>query len=401
MAGMIEEKRKVPVRDGFDLIVVGGGIAGAAASLAGSREGLRTMLIEKGVILGGLATQGLINWYEPLCDGEGKVMTTGIAEEFLKLSIAYSYRNLHEQWAGGEPRENPQRRYATRFNPMVFALSLNDLLIREKVEIRYDMTASYPVMENNVCTGIITESTGGREFFPARVVIDATGDGDIAYRAGIPCREGSNYLSYWAQGCNQASLEQALNARDMGSLNTADFRIGSSLSGKGHPEGLHLFGGRTNEERSEYVRLGQSLLLDKIKTMPGDRSCLYALPGMIQFRKTRCIVGQETFTGEAEGRHLENSIGASGDFRKAGRRFELPLGIIFNRDFPNLLSAGRIVSADGDGWEITRVIPSAALTGQAAGTAASVMISREKPAADLRARDIQKLLEKRGVKLHI
>jgi hypothetical protein len=396
---MLEEKRKIPVRDGFDLIVLGGGIAGIAASLAGSREGMKTMLVEKSVILGGLATLGLINWYEPLCDGEGRVMTTGIAEELLKLSIAYSYHNLPEQWAGRkEPGDSP-RRYATRFNPMVFALSLNDLLIRENVELRYDMTASYPVMENNVCTGIITESTGGREFFPAKVVIDATGDGDIVFRAGIPCRNGSNYLSYWAHGCNLGSMEQTLGSHDMGSLNAAGFRIGSDLNGNGHPEGLHLFGGTANEDRSEYVRLGQTLLLEKIKTMPKDTNCLYALPGMIQFRKTRCIAGQETFTGE-EGKHLENSIGAIGDFRKPGKHFELPLGIIFNRDFPNLLSAGRIVSADGEGWEIVRVIPGAALTGQAAGIAASVMVKQKKPAARLRAGDIQELLEKRGVKLH-
>jgi hypothetical protein len=120
---------------------------------------------------------------------------------------------------------------------------------------------------------------------------------------------------------------------------------------------------------------------------------------MIQFRKIRCIVGQETFTGE-DGKRLENSIGASGDFRKPGKHFELPLGIIFNQNFPNLLAAGRIVSADGDGWEIVRVIPGAALTGQTAGIAASVMIKQKKPAVDLQARDIQKLLEKRGVKLH-
>jgi ribulose 1,5-bisphosphate synthetase/thiazole synthase len=400
MTNAIEEKRRIPVRGGFDLIVIGGGIAGIAASLAGSREGLKTMLIEKSVILGGLATQGLINWYEPLCDGEGKVMTTGIAEELLKLSIAYSYHNLHEQWTGQkELKETPQRRYATRFNPMVFALSLNDLVIRENVELRYDTIASYPMIENHVCTGIITESAGGREFFPAKVVIDATGDGDISFRAGVPCRKGSNYLTYWAHGCNPSSMEQALDTHDMGSLNAADFRIGSDLNGKGHPEGLHLFEGTTSEDRSEYVRLGQTLLLDKIKAMPKDKNCLYTLPGMIQFRKTRCIVGQETFTGE-EGKHLKNSIGALGDFRKPGKHFELPLGIIFNQNFPNLLSAGRIVSADGDGWEIARVIPSAALTGQAAGIAASVMIKQEKPAADLRVRDIQELLKNRGVQIH-
>jgi hypothetical protein len=120
---------------------------------------------------------------------------------------------------------------------------------------------------------------------------------------------------------------------------------------------------------------------------------------MIQFRKIRRIAGYETFTGQ-DGKHREDSIGASGDFRKPGRHYEMPLGIIFNKDFPNLLSAGRIVSADEEGWEITRVIPTAALTGQAAGIAASLMIRQKKPAVELEVTHVQRILEDRGVRLH-
>ena len=80
-------------------------------------------------MLGGLATIGLVNWYEPLCDGEGIVMTTGIAEELLKLSILYGYDNLDEQWKAEKPGpEPPRKRYATLFNPYVFALALNKLI---------------------------------------------------------------------------------------------------------------------------------------------------------------------------------------------------------------------------------------------------------------------------------
>jgi hypothetical protein len=396
----IEERRKIPVKEDFDLIVVGGGVAGVAAALAGSREGIKTMLIEKGLFLGGLATMGLINWYEPLCDGEGRIMTTGIAEELLRLAVSYSYHNLHEQWTSQkEPKEHPQRRYATRFNPSVFALMMNELIIKAKIELRYDMTGSYPVMEGNVCTGIITESAGGREYFPAKVVIDATGNADIMSRAGVPCRTGFNHLTYWGHGCSLASMKKALSAKDMVFLNVSSFRTGADLDGKGHLKGLHLFEGITNEERSEYVRLGQTLLLDKIKQIPGNEYCLYTLPGMIQLRKIRCIAGAEVFAGQ-DGKHFENSIGVSGDFRKPGRHYELPLGIIFNKDFPNLLAAGRIVSANDEGWEIIRVIPTAALTGQVAGIAASLMIKQKKAAAELRADQVREILKKKGVKLH-
>ena len=81
-------------------------------------------------------------------------------------------------------------------------------------------------------------------------------------------------------------------------LNDGRFWAGSDLNGRGHPEGLRFFWGIPNEERSEFIRLGQALLLEKIRDGLKDGMCPYALPGMAQLRKTRCIVGGETFTGE-------------------------------------------------------------------------------------------------------
>jgi len=78
----------------YDVIVVGGGIAGVSASVAAARGGLKVLLIEKSVNLGGLATSGLISWYEPLCDGNGNQMVYGIAEELIRLCGKYSFENL-------------------------------------------------------------------------------------------------------------------------------------------------------------------------------------------------------------------------------------------------------------------------------------------------------------------
>ena len=70
-----------PIKKGeYDVIVIGGGIAGISASVSAARCGRKVLLIEKQVNLGGLATSGLISWYEPLCDGLGKQMIFGIGE---------------------------------------------------------------------------------------------------------------------------------------------------------------------------------------------------------------------------------------------------------------------------------------------------------------------------------
>ena len=84
----------------YDVIVVGGGVSGVAAAVAASRNGAKTLLMEKTVMLGGLATAGLISWYEPLCDGEGNQMIYGIAEELIKLSVKYGFENLPAKWGG-------------------------------------------------------------------------------------------------------------------------------------------------------------------------------------------------------------------------------------------------------------------------------------------------------------
>ena len=73
----------------YDIIVVGGGVAGVSAALSAAREDKKVILLEKAVCLGGLATTGLINWYEPLCDSKGTKMIGGISEELLHASVKY------------------------------------------------------------------------------------------------------------------------------------------------------------------------------------------------------------------------------------------------------------------------------------------------------------------------
>jgi hypothetical protein len=419
---------EIPVREGYDLIVAGGGIAGVSAAVSAARHGLKTAVFEKSAVLGGLATLGLINWYEPLCDGEGRLLVTGVAEELLRLSIEYGYDNLPVKWRGGgdgggrigggnadnggsggsrsgvgggnginanaEPDEG---RYATVFNPAIFSLALTKLLLDHDIVIKYDILASYPVMENGVCAGVVTESKSFREYYPAKTVVDATGDADLLHRAGAPCRNGRTYQTYLGHGCTFAGLGRALENRDMAKLQSS-YNTGSDLYGNGQPDGMELHEGISNDIINISLLTGQTALLKKIIDMPKDERGLYALPGMAQLRKTRCLIGAATFTG-VDGRHYDDSIGATGDFRRRGRHYEIPAGVLYNAAFPNILAAGRTVSADGDGWEITRVIPTAALTGQAAGVFASMSASRNLPASEIPIKDVQKALEKDGVTL--
>ena len=86
-AHRLTETNSIPVRKGYDVVVLGGGIAGVAAAVAAKRSGRSVLIIEKSCMLGGLATLGLVAIYLPLCDGSGRQVSAGIAEELLHLSI--------------------------------------------------------------------------------------------------------------------------------------------------------------------------------------------------------------------------------------------------------------------------------------------------------------------------
>lgn len=73
-----KETNQIELKGSYDVVVVGGGMAGVAAAAAAAREGLHTLLIEKSVALGGLATLGHVVCYEPLDDGFGNQIIGGI-----------------------------------------------------------------------------------------------------------------------------------------------------------------------------------------------------------------------------------------------------------------------------------------------------------------------------------
>jgi len=389
--------REIIEKENFDIVVVGGGVAGAAAALASARNGKSVLLIEKSVLLGGLATIGLISWYEPLCNHKGKKLIGGIAEELLLLSIKYGYDNLPDCWKNGGWEATEERKYATLFSPTIFALALSDLLQSNGVTLRLDTLATYPVMERKVCKGVIVESKSGTEFFGAKIVIDSSGDADLFSRAGVPCEIGENYLSYVAQVAEFGEDKEPFNTFKLRRWKSC----GSDLWGNGHPVEMKHFTGVTGDEVTEFVLEGQKRLFDQIKVQDKHTREITTLPTMAQFRKTRHICGEYTLTAKDLYQHHDDSIGRIGDFRNSGHWYEVPYGTLYSRKVDNMLAAGRIISASDEGWEVTRVIPVAAFTGEVAGEAASLSLNTGNNVSDIDLRTLQKTLQNKGIRLHV
>src|SRR5699024_5103391 len=95
-----------------------------------------------------------------------------------------------------------------------------------------------------------------------------------------------------------------------------------------------------------------------------------------------------------------DSIGAVGDWRKPGPRYEVPYGALCTSQLENIFAAGRCISSDGDAWEVTRSIPASALTGQAAGTAAALLLELDTSAQTLPIEALQQRLTDAGVLIH-
>ncbi|MBQ9803164.1 MAG: FAD-dependent oxidoreductase [Clostridia bacterium] len=382
---------KETVCKAYDVVVVGGGIGGVAAAVAAAREGASVLLVEKLINLGGLATEGLISWYEPICDGAGTQMIAGIGEELIKLAASVGFDSLPEKWGGGTCTPNRRGAYASHFSPTFFSLALDKWVQEAGVELLFDSRATYPKMEGNRCVGVIVENVSGTELYPAKVVIDATGDATVMHRAGVPCLLGENYLAYVTHGF---TYESAKTYAEDGNLRV--FRkwknAGSDLWGNGHPEGRALFGGVDAREVTEFITVGKARTLSYYEETDKNGREIMTLPTIPQFRKVRHIVGKTTFDGTEDGKNCADSIGTTGDFRFPGKHFAIPYSTLYHEEFPNMLAAGRIISAHGEGWEITRVIPVCALTGEAAGVAAAMAAKEKTP--DVTALSVEALQQK-------
>lgn len=391
----------VPFKEAYDVIVCGGGIAGCAAALEAVRHGKKTLLLEKSVVLGGLATMGLINYFVPMCNGRGTAICRGMAEEFLRLSIRYGYDTLDEAWRDsneGVPDEaGSRRRYDTSYSPYIFAMQLTELLNDEGVRVLFDCVATYPVMEGGHCKGIITDSKSGLELYTARQVIDTTGDADILLRAGIPTVDGRNFYSYFARAVTLDSCRRAVESGRAERAVTTISGGSANLYGGGQPEDVPLYMGTSVENVSDYLIRNQRDMLAKLKRDDRLTREVTTLPMMPQFRTTRRIEGDVTVHEEDRYRHFEDSVCVICDFDRRDYLYEVPLRALTRRGFDNIITAGRSVSADGYAWDVVRVIPPAILTGQAAAAAACQAIDSGAAIYDCDIKTLQRTLETENV----
>ncbi len=429
-----------------DVVVAGGGVAGIAAAVAAARGGARVMLLESNAFLGGAATAGGMNHigaYDP-------EVIRGICQEIVdrmqRLDAAQTFFNSN---LGS---------YSVVFNAELYKFMSLSLLAEAGVDLLVLTSVSDVLVEDGRVRGLIVENKSGRSAILGRVIVDATGDGDVAARAGAPYEVGRA-----SDGRTQAiTLMFQVGDIDYGRfidhINANRSRFREVEIDTSRPQPQVMVGGfeeelRTAHQRGELSYQHEILFVDGQmgagasinathlldfdgtnaldlsraqmegvrqviettaflrKYVPGfEKSTLKAISNRLGVRETRRIIGEYVLT-EAdlhEGRRFQDVIGRNSapmDIHSPSdggqtwvhvRAHDIPYRCLVPLKIDNLLTAGRCISVTHEALASVRFQPACMVTGQAAGLAAAIASRTGAVPRQIDIGELQSLLRAQG-----
>lgn len=171
----------IPLDDSWDVLVAGGGPAGCAAAAAAAREGARTLLIESTGTLGGMGTSGLVTCWAPYSDGQGHLISGGLAERLLRATKAVLPHIPADKWDW------------VIFNPEQLKRLYDDLVVSTGATVLFNtMVCGTKSSPEGRIQSVLTASKGGLKAFAAKLFVDCTGDADLAAWSGATFQKGDS-----------------------------------------------------------------------------------------------------------------------------------------------------------------------------------------------------------------
>ena len=391
-------ERSVPVWEAYDVAVVGGGVAGVAAALAAARSGAKVCLIETYAGLGGLATMGHVIIYLALCDGRGRQISFGIAEELLKLPMRYSTATMPDVWrspATASRESLAKRRYTLSYDPGPMSIGMDVLLEEAGVEVIYDTVIVDTVRaSHSSITHLIAENKSGCGAFAVKSVVDCTGAADVCHLCGEETETATkNVRAAWYYAIDDERKISLGMACDAYQDNDDDATV-------------MRFDGTDWRSVSRQIIESRKYILTDVerwneRRAKAEQSRLYPFyaPYFPGFRMTRHLVSDYVMRPKDVHVWHDDAVGMFSDWRKPGPVYSLPIRSLLAVKTPNLSVAGRCLSSTGDTWDITRVIPVCAVSGEAAGTASAMAVAARCALRELPIDRVQARLMERGVVL--
>lgn len=425
----MEPARELKVRAEVDVLVVGGGPAGMMAAEAAARDkNLKVMLIEQRGYMGGNLTIGLpiLSFLGP----KGNQVIKGAAQKFIDRMAAKGASSEH--W----PCKNHMS--FTIIDPDQVKTVAWEIMDDAGVEVLLYVFVADTIVENGKVKGVVIESKAGREVILAKTVIDCTGDGDVAFRAGVECNKGDENggmqpptLMFLMRGVEVQKLRDAIcnepEKYDMDVMPTSQFRkekfITVGLRGRileAQQKGYKVPVSRTilitglgaDEIWVNMTRVSGVDSTDPVSYTKGEhdaRQQMYEViaylrdfvPGFesawlersaafMGIRESRVIVGKYVMTAQdiLEQKQFEDVIAVAGypvdiHHAKGGDctmlfcedAYPIPYGVLVPEKIEGLLVAGRCSAMDHEAMAATRVMSTCMALGEAAGNAARIAIA--------------------------
>ena len=387
--------------DSYDVVVAGGGTAGAVAAVASARCGARTLLLEKNQCLGGAATmRNVLTWCGLYTlDGRHVQVVRGIADEILSAQ-----RSL-----GGLGEITAFRGVFVPFDPETLKVVFDNVTLSSGVDTRFGALVVSAERSGGNMSSVSFAHHGGMETVNANAFVDCTGDGNLANLGGSGTRYGNpDGVNLGTLGCRFGGIPADVSV-------TLDGVV-SAIAAQEFPEGA------ISKDRGVVVRLpksgdmvlylasedydprdGQSLAgaefgarrqawryLEAIRNIPGcGKAYLVSTGPEIGTRESRHLESRKQLKWShiATGAKFDDTIALGGwgaewhdrssflsefDYPANRGSFEIPLGCLHSIDTANLFCAGRLADGDRKAGAAIRVMGTCMATGQAAGTAAAL-----------------------------
>lgn len=433
MAMINEPARDAPVVDESDVLVVGGGPAGLSAAVAAARNGASVTLVERYPYLGGLASGGMVLVLDDMHNGT-EVTVQGIGMEIIHRMAKWGLA-VYPPEADRDPAvratEPMWRKWArwgtfdfhthTKPHPICFAAAFDpdgfkrasyDMVGEAGVKLRLHSWFSRTIVEDGKARGIVVETKEGRQALRASVVIDTTGDLDVAASAGAKFAGGSFILTTVSRlGGVDVEAAERFQFEETERYEAVDREAKRIIGGSWdfwwlrtplpgivwcncpHMAGLDgvKVADLTKAELEGRARMHR--LLDYAReNMPGfEKAYVVDFAPQTGVRQTRMLEGDYVVTKEdvIKRRHFWDSVAR-------GRDYYTPYRALLPQDIDQLLVAGRHYSVTPAAQKISREIPPCMAMGEAAGTAAALALSAGVTVRQVDVAKLQKTLRAQG-----